>query len=63
MASKKTFNFKLNDNVTLSVSDEAGVIIGRAHYVNCDPMYLVRYLSGDGRQVENWIAEDAIAVI
>lgn len=60
MASKKTFDFKLGDAVKLSLSDERGEVVGRAHYSNMNPQYLVRYKAGDGRQVEAWIAEDAL---
>jgi hypothetical protein len=60
MAVKKTFNFKLNDKVELSESGEVGTVVGRAHYTNCNPNYLVRYAAGDGRQVEDWWAEDAL---
>lgn len=63
MASKKTFNFRLNDKVKLALSGETGVVVGCARYTNADPSYLVRYLAGDGRQVECWIAEDAIALV
>jgi hypothetical protein len=61
MASKKTFNFKLGDQVKLATSSETGTVIGRAHYVNQDPQYYVRYLAADGRQTEAWWAEDGIA--
>lgn len=60
MAVKKTFNFKLEDKVKLSESNEGGKIIGRAQYTYAIPAYLVRYVGGDGRQVENWISEDAL---
>lgn len=60
MAVKKTFNFKLGDRVDLTESNETGLIIGRAHYTNANPSYLVRYVAGDGRQIENWTSEDAL---
>jgi len=61
MATKKTFDYKLGDRVDLTESDESGgLIIGRAQYTNSNPAYLVRYVAGDGRQVENWISEDAL---
>lgn len=72
MASKKTFNFKLNDAVALAgsfaITDamgntkavETGVVVGRAHYINSDPQYYVRYTTAQGCQVEQWLAEDAI---
>lgn len=60
MATKKTFDFKLGDSVNLALSGEKGEIVGRAHYVNAIPSYLVRYVAADGRQIETWLAEDAI---
>lgn len=60
MATKKTFDFKLGDNVTLALSGETGTVVGRASYINANPSYLVRYVAGDGRQVENWLSEEAL---
>lgn len=60
MAVKKTFNFKLGGEVTLDRSGEVGQVVGRAHYTNCNPSYLVRYVAADGRQVEAWLSEDAL---
>jgi hypothetical protein len=54
--------FELSDHVRLSLSDEHGIVIGKAVYVNSDPSYLIRYKAGDGRQVENWQPEDALAL-
>lgn len=61
MAVKKTFDYKLGDGVSLKLSGEAGEIVGRAHYTNMNPQYLVRYIAADGRQIESWLAEDSIA--
>ena len=55
------FKFNLGDNVQLSHSTENGVVIGRAEYSEQTPQYLVRYQAADGRQVENWWNEAAIA--
>ena len=60
MASKKTFDFKLGDRVKLAMSEERGSIIGRAHYLEADPQYDVRYVAADGRMVEGWLSETAI---
>lgn len=62
MAVKKTFNFKLGDNVKLALSNESGSVIGRAHYLEQNPQYFVRYLASDGRQVESWVSEEALVV-
>lgn len=61
MPVKKTFNFKLGENVTLA-SGENGTVIGRAHFIDSNPQYQVRYRAGDGRLTEVWWAESAIAV-
>ena len=60
MASKKTFNFKLNDPVRLKESGETGVVISRSHSIECDPQYSVRYKAADGRQTECWWSENAL---
>ncbi len=60
MASKKSFNFKLNDAVKLKRSGEAGEVVGRAHHTHCDPQYQVEYLTADGRQVCDWIPEASL---
>jgi hypothetical protein len=46
--------------VRLVLSNEAGVIIGRAEYLESEPSYYVRYKAADGRQVEAWWGESAI---
>jgi hypothetical protein len=61
MTAKQTFDFELGEKVKLALSGETGQIIGRAHYTNSDPSYLVRYVAADGRQIETWQVEDAIA--
>jgi hypothetical protein len=60
MAVKKTFDFKLGDEVAIEDSGERGEIIGRAHYLDTNPTYLLRYRAGDGRCVEQWWAESAL---
>ncbi|WP_425962751.1 hypothetical protein [Rhizobium nepotum] len=60
MAVKKTFNFKLGDKVKLE-SNEDGTVIGRAHYIDSNPQYKLRYTAGDGRLTEVWWDESAIS--
>lgn len=48
------FAFNLGDQLSLSLSGEAGVVIGRAEFANSDDSYLIRYKAGDGRLVEAW---------
>lgn len=59
MAVKSKFEFKLKDKVSLE-SGEAGVVIGRAHFVDSNPQYQVRYKAGDGRMIESWWYESAL---
>ena len=63
MATKKKFEFALGDRVSLTESGETGEIIARGQYINSNPTYLIRYVAGDGRQTEQWWAEDAITGI
>ncbi|WP_026790371.1 hypothetical protein [Pleomorphomonas oryzae] len=60
MDPKKAFRFELGAEVMLNRSMERGSVIGRSEYVNACDSYLVRYVTSDGRQVENWISEDAL---
>ena len=55
------WKFELNQQVTISASGEAGEVIGRAEYTTCERNYLIRYKAGDGRAVESWWAESALA--
>lgn len=59
----KPFRFELRQEVSLSESEEQGIVIGRAEYSNSDNSYLIRYVAGDGRQVEVWWTEDAIEAV
>ncbi|WP_176083147.1 hypothetical protein [Martelella sp. HB161492] len=54
------FKFAIGQRVMLSMSKEKGEVIGRAEYLERDPLYYVRYVAGDGRQVEEWISGNAI---
>ena len=54
------FQHELGDTVTLSESDETGVVIGRSERLNCEPSYCVIYKAADGRQTECWWQESAI---
>lgn len=57
------FKFSLNERVKLVISNETGSVVGRAEYLNYPSQYRVRYLAGDGRQVEDWFGDDAIVSI
>lgn len=56
-----SFKHRLNSRVTLSESGESGKIVGRAQYTTADNQYYVLYKAADGRQVESWWTESAIA--
>lgn len=54
------FRHALNDLVKLTMSGEKGQVIGRAEYTAAENAYLVRYVTADGRQVEQWLGQSAI---
>lgn len=54
------FAFGIGQKVTLNLSREQGMVIGYAAYQRQPPQYLVEYVSGDGRQVENWFFAEAL---
>jgi hypothetical protein len=56
-----SWEFKLGEIVTIAVSSEHGEVIGRAEYPASPNQYLVRYRAGDGRAVESWWQEEALA--
>lgn len=56
------FKYELGAEVKLKHSDETGVVIARAQYADLGgDQYLIRYKAGDGRQVEAWWSDSAIA--
>jgi len=58
----KEFKYLLGDAVKLQRSGEEGVVIGRAEYATgSENQYQIRYKAADGRQVESWWGESAIA--
>lgn len=56
----REYEFKLLDEVVITVSGERGTVIGRAEYASMDDQYLVRYCAADGRAVEAWWASGAL---
>lgn len=56
-----SWKFELEQSVTLE-SGEKGTVIGRAEYVHTENQYSIRYVAGDGRMVEAWWGESALAV-
>ena len=55
-----SFVFNIGQPVALILSGEKGLVIGRAEYSDSINQYRVRYLAADGRQVEDWLTEEAI---
>lgn len=63
MATKKSFDFKLGDEVKIRRSSEGGVIAGRAHYVDSNPTYWLRYRRNDGVAADGWFSESEIELV
>ncbi|WP_167361719.1 hypothetical protein [Burkholderia pseudomultivorans] len=55
------FKFAVGSDVSIEASGESGEVIGRAEYAAAENTYLVRYRCADGRAVENWWGESALA--
>ncbi|SMD18605.1 hypothetical protein [Rhizobium sp. RU36D] len=56
----KAVPYGLGDEVELARSGEQGEIIGVGLYARTPPMFLVEYVTADGRQTENWFLAEAI---
>lgn len=54
------FKFDLNEEVKISISGEAGKIVGRAEYVESSNLYLVQYVTAQGRAAEDWWKESVL---
>lgn len=63
MNQQATFKFNLKQVVKITESDESGTVIGRAEYAESMQQYFVRYKSADGRAVEVWWTEAALAAV
>lgn len=57
----RKFAFDLDQTVTIAASGESGTIIGRAEYAHSENSYYIRYRAGDGRAVQSWWPESALA--
>lgn len=57
MATKKQWDFKLTEHVQLVGSKEKGTVIGRAHYLDSNPSYYVRYVTARGEFAKGWFDE------
>jgi len=56
------FKFELNSKIKIEISGEHGEVIGRAEYTTAEPSYFVRYVTADGRAVEQWWTESSIVL-
>lgn len=54
------FKFQLGQKVKLALSEEKGIVIGRAEYSDSANNYGIQYVAADGRQVTDWWVESAI---
>ena len=54
---------ELGSSVVISVSGEAGVVIGRCDYLVGETQYQLRYKCADGRATEAWWPVSAIELI
>lgn len=55
------FTLAIGDNAQIVVSGENGAVIGRAQYVKDENSYLIRYKNAEGRAVEQWWPQSALA--
>ncbi|MBM2769888.1 hypothetical protein [Burkholderia anthina] len=55
------FKYAIGSHVTITASSESGEVVGRAEYAASENSYLVRYRSADGRAMECWWSESALA--
>lgn len=53
------FTFDLGQTVKL-ISNEKGRVVGRAHYLDSQPTYLIRYVAATGEATEAWWNESAL---
>ncbi|CAB3962246.1 MULTISPECIES: hypothetical protein [Burkholderia] len=56
-----SFKYAIGSDVTIAASGENGEVVGRAEYAASENSYLVRYRSADGRAMECWWSESALA--
>lgn len=58
--STSEFKYALGDSVCLKLSEEEGVVRGRAEYAHTENNYYIMYEAADGRQVEDWWGESQL---
>jgi hypothetical protein len=59
----KHWQFELHQEVKMLLSEERGVIRGRAEYANSSDNYLVMYKNSAGAQVTDWWSGESIEAI
>lgn len=57
------FKFELGQEVEIEISNERGIVVGRAEYQNAEDAYYLRYEAADGRAVEGWWTVSALKAI
>ena len=55
------FKHELLDNVSIKVSGEIGIVVGRSDSATSVDQYLLQYKCADGRAVEAWWNESALS--
>ncbi len=56
----KPFEFELGATVQMAMTDEQGLVVGRAENLDSDHQYNVRFRAADGRQCQDWFYASAI---
>lgn len=54
-------SYQLGDKVELTISGEAGQVIGRATYLNSDPQCYVHFKTADGCAKSDWFYESQLS--
>lgn len=52
------WEYEFGDQVKLQLSQEQGIVVGRAEHQSIPDQYLIRYVTGAGCQVEAWMITD-----
>lgn len=56
-----SFKYELGQQVRIACTEETGEVIARAQYLASENSYFLRYRAADGRAVESWWGESALA--
>jgi hypothetical protein len=61
--SESQFEFELNSTVQIDISEEQGIVIGRAEFLNGEDRYQLRYCNPTGEAVERWWRASALTAV